>query len=328
MIKREDTNMYDAIALGELLIDFTYSGMSKDGQKLFEQNPGGAPANMLAVLNNCGKKTAFIGKVGDDMHGEFMKTTLENAGIDTAGVITNPNVFTTLAFVDINEAGERNFSFARKPGADTMLTEEEVSTDLLKQCKIFHFGSLSLTSEPSKSATWYAIQKAKEYGCIVTYDPNYRASLWNSKEEAISEMKSVISCANIMKISDEETELLTGESNIENAAQKILEQGVLLVVVTLGKDGAYVCNHEGGMYVKGYKSNAVDTTGAGDSFFGGFLTKFLESEKKVEDISVAEAADFALFGNAVASLCVEKRGGIPAIPTYEEAVKRCEDMFI
>lgn len=314
--------MYDVTALGEVLIDFTPSGTSAAGQRLFEQNPGGAPANVLAALNNCGLKTAIIGKVGKDMHGLFLQETLEQAGIDCTGLIVDDKVFTTLAFVALNEKGERTFSFARKPGADTMLTREDVNTDLIQNSKVFHVGSLSLTDEPAREATLFALQTAKDNNSIISYDPNYRPPLWNSKEDAIREMRSIVKYVDVMKISDEETDLLTPEAAPEQAAAYLVANGVPLVAVTLGAKGAYVCTKEGGALVAGFSSNVVDTTGAGDSFWGGFLYQLVKSGKKPCDVSLAEAMEFARFGNAVASLCVEKRGGIPGIPTLEEVLKR------
>lgn len=183
--------MFDVIALGELLIDFTPYGTSRDGRALFEQNPGGAPANVLAALSRLGQKTAFIGKVGEDMHGHLLKDTLEECGINTSGLILDPDYFTTLAFVAL-ENGERSFSFARKPGADTRLRKEEVSENLLKQTRIFHCGSLSLTDEPSRSATLYAVDQAKKNGVLISYDPNYRALLWKSPQDAMEQMRSII----------------------------------------------------------------------------------------------------------------------------------------
>ena len=185
--------MFDVTALGEILIDFTPCGKSAAGQRIFEQNPGGAPANVLTCLSKCGKKTAFIGKVGKDMHGAFLKSVLEENDICTDGLLEDENAFTTLAFVALSDSGERSFSFARKPGADTCLTKEEIRKDLIANSKVFHIGSLSLTSEPVKSATFYALELAKEYGCIISYDPNYRAPLWDSREKAIEGMRSVLS---------------------------------------------------------------------------------------------------------------------------------------
>lgn len=242
--------MFDVVALGELLVDFTHHGKSENGMRLFEQNPGGAPANVLCALSNLGLNTAFIGKVGKDMHGEFLCSVLEEKGIDTSGVIMAQDAFTTLAFVELSESGERKFSFARKPGADTCLTCDELNHGLLNDCKIFHFGSLSLTNEPSRSATIEAVRIAKKAGAIISYDPNYRAPLWNSKSEAAEVMRSVLDLVDIIKISDEETMLLTGLETHEAAAGYLLGKGVSCVVVTLGKDGAYAA-------VKGDRKSVV-----------------------------------------------------------------------
>lgn len=317
--------MYEITALGESLIDFTPSGTSEAGMRIFEQNPGGAPANALAVFAKFGEKVAFIGKVGNDMHGLFLKETMEKAGIDTKGMIISDKVFTTLAFVSLNEQGEREFSFARKPGADTCLMEQEVNVDIIKDSKILHIGSLSLTDEPCRSATFYALQQAKDAGKIISYDPNYRALLWESVESAIAGMRSPLDYVDVMKISDEETKLLTDIEDPEEAAKALLAKGVSLVAVTLGKDGAYVCTKEGGAVVPGFESKVVDTTGAGDSFWGGFLYQLAKSGKRPEEVTLEEAKTFARFGNAVASLCVEKRGGIPAMPTMEQVTERLSE---
>lgn len=314
--------MIDVTALGEILIDFTPCGKSEAGQRVFEQNPGGAPANVLACLNKCGKKTAFIGKVGNDMHGQFLVDVLDNSGICTDGVVVDDSVFTTLAFVALSDSGERSFSFARKPGADTCLTQEELKEEIIRDSKVFHIGSLSLTAEPSKGTTFKALEIAKEAGCIISYDPNYRAPLWDCKETAVKGMRSVVSYVDVMKISDEETLLLTDIAEPEAAAKKLVDMGVSVVAVTLGADGALVCTKEGSIIVPGFKADMVDTTGAGDSFWGGFLKCLLESGKRSENVGLQEAAEFAKYGNAVASLCVEKRGAIPAMPSVEEIEER------
>lgn len=314
--------MIDATALGEILIDFTPCGVSPAGQRIFEQNPGGAPANVLACLNRCGKKTAFIGKVGDDMHGRFLLEVLQNSGVCTDGVVVDDSVFTTLAFVALSKSGERSFSFARKPGADTCLRQEELRQDIIQNSRIFHVGSLSLTAEPVRSTTFMALQIAKAAGCVISYDPNYRAPLWDSRESAMEEMRSIIPYVDVMKLSDEETVLLTDLTDPESAAKKLVAAGVSVVAVTLGADGALVCTKDGAMMVPGYKTTPVDTTGAGDSFWGGFLNCLLESGKRPEKIRLEEAAAFAKYGNAVASLCVEKSGAIPAMPTVEAIERR------
>lgn len=314
--------MYDIVALGEVLIDFTNNGYSASGMRLFEQNPGGAPANMLTAATKLGLSTAFIGKVGTDMHGQFLKEVLEQQGIDTKGMILDPNFFTTLAFVELKENGERVFSFARKPGADTMLTKEDLNQDLLTNTKVFHFGSLSLTNDPSKTATYEAIRIAKDAGAIISYDPNYRAPLWENEKVAIEMMREPIPYVDIMKISDEETELLTGQVDPEAAAEILISQGVKVVVVTLGEKGALVRIKDGSHIVAGFKSQVVDTTGAGDSFWGSFVQQVLEMKKAVDALTLDELSKCVTYANAVASICVSKRGAIPAMPTKEEVEKR------
>ncbi len=309
--------MIDVTALGEVLIDFTDAGTSAGGQKLFERNPGGAPANVLVALQRLGRSTAVIGKVGDDMHGAFLRQTLQDNGVDTRNLISDPNTFTTLAFVALSPSGERTFSFARKPGADTRLTSGEVDRALIEESRVFHTGSLSLTDEPARSATLVALARAKAAGCICSYDPNYRASLWPSEAAAVERMRSVVEHMDVVKISAEECVLLTGESDAEKAAAAILEKGPSIVVVTLDAEGAYVATREGGRIVPSFRAVAVDTTGAGDSFWGGFLCALVESEKRPVDVTLEEAAGFVRFGNAVASLCVRGRGGIPSMPSRE-----------
>ena len=314
--------MYDIVSLGELLIDFTESGVSPAGMRLFEQNAGGAVTNLLCAASQCGAKTGFVGKVGADMHGAFLKQSLVDAGVDVRGLIEAEDVFTTLAFVALNSGGEREFSFARKPGADTQLRPDELNRSMLEHTRIFHTGSLSLTQEPARAATYEAIDRAKAAGAMISYDPNYRASLWGSKEEAIRFMRSLIVTADIMKVSDKELPLLTGETDLENAADALADQGVKLVAITLGAKGAFVRVGGESRLVPGFRSNVVDTTGAGDAFFGGFLTRFLTSGKTLKNISLEDAADFARFGNATASLCVERRGGIPAMPKRADILCR------
>lgn len=311
----------DIVVLGELLIDFTEAGYGASGMKLFEQNPGGAPANLLTVVSHMGFKTSFIGKVGNDMHGLFLKRTLEQEGIGTDSLIVDDSLFTTLAFVEIDKNGERNFSFARKPGADTQLKAEELNQELLKNCKIFHFGSLSLTDDPAKKATQEAVRIAGDAGAVISYDPNYRASLWPDPAAAVAAMKSMIPMVDVMKVSDEESLLLTGESDYESAADVLLSMGPQLVAITLGADGVLIATKEDKKVVSGYQVDTVDTTGAGDSFWGGFLSGFLTLNKNLDELSWDEICACAQQGNAVAALCVQKRGGIPAIPAKEEVEK-------
>lgn len=318
----ETKKTFDIVALGEILIDFTFQGFNNDGQRLFAQNAGGAPANVLVAVQKLGGKTAFIGKVGNDMHGTFLKSVLEKEKVNTNGLIISDEFFTTLAFVSLAENGERFFSFARKPGADTQITKEEINTDLIKQTKVFHIGSLSLTDEPARSATLFAVDFAKKNGCIISYDPNYRASLWKNEELAKEQMKSLIPFVDIIKISDEETELLTGFSNVTKAAKYLFDCGIKIVLVTLGEKGVYVFSKFGGNFVPTFSSKVVDTTGAGDSFFGGFLYQFINENNDIDNTSLDKLSKYAKFGNSVASLCIEKKGAIPAMPALKDVLER------
>lgn len=309
--------MFDIVALGELLIDFTYHGRSENNMRMFEQNPGGAPANVLCAASNLGLSTAFIGKVGKDMHGDYLRRVLEEKGVDTSGLLSAEDVFTTLAFVELSETGERNFSFARMPGADTCIKACEVKQELLEGCKIFHFGSLSLTDEPARTATIEAMKAAKKAGAIISYDPNYRAPLWKSEKEAAEMMQSVLPFADIVKISDEEVELITGEASCEAATEYLFQKGISCAVITLGSKGAYTAVKGTSALIPILDTDILvaDTTGAGDAFWGGFLYKLAMSGLKPNELSNEHLIDFTEFANAVASLCVQKRGGIPAMPT-------------
>lgn len=319
-------SIYDITTFGEILIDFTSQNVNEDGQMLYARNPGGAPANVAVAASRLGAHTAFIGKAGKDMHGEFLRLVLEKENVDAKGMLLDKNYFTTLAFVEVNEAGERTFSFARKPGADTKIQKEEIDIDILDQTNIFHVGSLSLTDQPARDTIFYAVKRAKNKGSIISYDPNYRASLWENEETAKKHMRSLIPYVDIMKISDEETGLLTDHENVMEAAETLYRQGVKVVAVTLGGNGAYIYNKEGGCVVHGFTvEHVTDTNGAGDSFWGGFLYKISQAGKKVDDLTLKELTEYARFGNAVASLCVEKKGAIPAMPKLPQVEERLED---
>ncbi len=310
---------YDIVALGEILIDYTPMKNSENGMKVFEQNAGGAPANVLASSTKFGAKTAFIGKIGTDMQGEFLRQTLIDANIETKGLISDKDYFTTLAFVTLSENGERSFAFSRKHSADINLSKEEVDISLIEDAKIFHFGSLSLTHNKNREATLFAIEKAKKTGALISYDPNYRALLWENEEVASEIMKSVIEQVDILKISDEETVLMTGEKTPENAMKYLLSKGVPVVAITLGENGTLIGNSKGFSHVKGFKADkVVDTTGAGDTFWGSVLFKIVDSKKNLNEISLEELEKFAEFANAAASLCVTKRGAISSMPTMQE----------
>lgn len=317
------TKEYDICALGESLIDFTPAGKSPAGMELFERNPGGAPANVLACAAKLGCRTAFLGKVGKDMHGEFLRRTMEDAGIEVRGLAETEEYFTTLAFVTLTENGERDFAFARKPGADTRLTAEELDRSLLQGTRIFHIGSLSLTEEPVRSATWAALREAKAAGAWISYDPNDRPLLWPSRELAREQIRSILPLADLVKVSREECRIVTGTEDPEMAARTILEQGASCAAVTLGAEGAWLFTREGQIRVPGCRTeNVVDTTGAGDAFWGAFLTHFVKNGADAAALSLPKLEEAGRFACAAASLCVEKRGGIPAMPAEAQVWER------
>ncbi len=272
--------MIDVVALGELLIDFTCMGADAGGYPVMAAHPGGAPANFLAALSRFGAKTALIGKVGNDAFGKLLLSTLEQNGIETRGMVTADDVFTTLAFVTLDESGDREFSFARKPGADTCLQFEEVDKALIDEGKAFHFGTLSLTDEPSRSATRWAVAYAKAGGKLITYDPNLRKPLWRDLETAKSELLWGLGQADVVKISDEEVDFLFGMNPEEGAAHILEEYGVKLAFVTCGAAGCYFRNRHAAGHVPALSGiSVVDTTGAGDIFGGSALWKLLQLEK-------------------------------------------------
>ncbi len=308
----------DVTAFGEILIDFTDAGKDERGTRLFAAHPGGAPANVAVGVARLGAKSAFIGKIGDDFHGEMLRKVLEDNNVDTSGLLSDESVFTTLAFVQVDENGERTFSFARKPGADTRISWEEIEEKQIENSKIFHTGSLSLTHEPAASATRKALEAAKKAGVIVSYDPNYRASLWKDEKTAVEAMRSLIPCADLMKISDEETALLTDQPNPIDAARALIDQGVKIVAVTLGAEGSLIANREGYRVVPGFKSTVADTNGAGDSFWAAMLSRIAASGKQPEELCLDELEAFVRYANGAATLTVRKPGAIPAMPTHDE----------
>ncbi|HZJ82371.1 MAG TPA: PfkB family carbohydrate kinase [Clostridia bacterium] len=313
--------MMDVVALGELLIDFTPGGASSDGNDLFERNPGGAPANVLASLSRLGGSGGFIGKVGEDQFGYFLKDVLDQNGINSDGLVFSEEANTTLAFVHLDENGERNFSFYRKPGADIMLGEDEVDLALIDGANIFHFGSLSMTHEPSKTATLKAVEYAKRSGKLISYDPNWRPPLWESDRAAKEGMTTGLSYADILKISEEELEFLTGESNLQKGTRILEDMGIKMILVTLGSEGCFYRYFKGTGKVKGFNVNAVDTTGAGDAFLGGFLYHISRLKIPLEDLSKDRLEDVIRFSNAVGAICVTKKGAIPAMPCMEDVME-------
>ena len=306
--------MFDVVALGELLIDFAAKSTDADGYPTLAANPGGAPGNFLAALNACGKKTAFLGKVGNDTFGHLLLKTLNGAGIETKGVVVDDSVFTTLAFVTFDESGDRSFSFARKPGADTQLTWEEIDKSLIDNAGVFHFGTLSLTDEPVRSATQKAVAYAKKQGKLITCDPNLRMPLWKSEDAAREQMLWSLHQADVVKISDNEVEFLWNCTPEEGADKLLQEFGVSLAMVTLGPDGALLKTKNAAFRAECPKVHPVDTTGAGDIFGGSAVARLLELEKPIGELTEADLAYIGKFAATAASLSTESLGGIPSIP--------------
>jgi fructokinase len=272
--------MFDVVALGELLIDFAPRSVNESGYPVLSANPGGAPGNFLAALNKYGCRTAMIGKVGDDMFGRLLVRTLQDAGIETKGILSDPDQFTTLAFVSLDESGNRDFSFARKPGADTCLTPEEVDETLIADARVFHFGTLSLTDEPAASATRHAVALAKSRGLLISLDPNLRKPLWKNEADAKAAMEWSLRHADIVKISDEEIAWLWGLSPEEGAQKLLDEYGVSLVYATLGPKGCHGASRSVRTTVSSPSGiHVVDTTGAGDIFGGSAMSRFLQYKK-------------------------------------------------
>lgn len=313
--------MYDVTAIGELLIDFATLSTDEDGYPTMSAKPGGAPGNYLATLAAYGMKTAFIGKVGADTFGKMLIGTMKKAGIETKGIIEDSSVFTTLAFVTHNESGNRSFSFARKPGADTCLRFDEIDLSLIEDTKVFHFGTLSLTDEPVRETTQRAVAYARERGRVITFDPNLRLPLWDSPEEAKRQILWGLTHADIVKISDEEVEFLWGCTEREGAERLLNEYGVSLAMVTLGPKGCYLKNKNGWVSADCPPANTIDTTGAGDIFGGSAVSRILKLGKQPKDLTAAELEGIAAFASAASSLSTQTMGGIPSIPMEEEVFK-------
>ena len=313
--------MLDVVALGELLIDFAAKSTDAAGYPTMAANPGGAPGNFLAALNAYGKKTAFLGKVGQDAFGRLLLSTLEQAGIETKGIVTDSSVFTTLAFVTFDEHGDRSFSFARKPGADTQLRWEEIDTRLIDDAKVFHFGTLSLTDEPARTATQKAVAYAKSKGKLVSCDPNLRLPLWPSEDAAKEQILWSLRQADVVKISDNEVEFLWGCAP-EEGAEKLLEEfGVSLAMVTLGPDGCLLKTKHAAYRARCPKVHPIDTTGAGDIFGGSAMARLLELAKPPRELTADDLAYIGTFAATAASLSTEHSGGIPSIPNKDAVLE-------
>ena len=309
---------FDVTALGELLIDFTDNGKSAQGNTLFEANPGGAPCNVLAMLNKCGHPTAFIGKVGKDIFGLKLKSTLEEVGINTSNLIVDENARTTLAFVQTFEDGDRDFSFFRNPGADMLLTAQEVDEELIRDSRILHFGTLSMTHDGVREATKRAIAVAKESGAVISFDPNLRPPLWNSLEDAKVQVAYGLGQCDVLKISDNEIQWFTGEEDFDAGIAKLRkEYDIPLILLSMGRDGSRA-------YYKDLKVEAapflqestIETTGAGDTFGGSCLHYILKYG--LDDLDESRLKEMLTFANAAASIVTTRKGALRVMPEIEE----------
>ena len=305
---------YDVVALGELLIDLTQNGLSVQGNPTLEANPGGAPCNVLALLSKLGHKTAFIGKVGCDGFGNQLKDALVETGISTEGLCWDEQVHTTLAVVHTLPGGDRDFSFYRNPGADMRLTREEVNMELIRQAKIFHFGTLSMTDEPVRSATYAAIAEAEKAGVLRSFDPNLRPPLWRTLEEAKEQVLFGLSHCDILKISDNEIQWLTGLEDFDSGIRWIQDRfpEIRLILLSMGKEGSRAYSGETMVEVKSFRVNAIETTGAGDTFFGGILHHVLMWG--LRSYTQEELKEMLTFANGAAAIITTKKGALRVMP--------------
>lgn len=310
---------YDAVAVGECLIDFIPCGISPAGQPLYERNPGGAPVNVLAALAKLGKRTAFIGKVGDDPFGYYLRDALVEYGVGGQGFVFSKEAHTTLAFVHLDEKGERSFHFCRQPGADQGIVVEEVDPSLLSDTRIFHFGSISMTAEPAYSTTLQCVRQAKQHGALITYDPNWRPALWRDDRHAAATIREGLKLADVVKVSEEELAFLSGAEGIAEGAARLTEQfPITLLLVTLGEKGTYYRMGAADGRVASYQVQTVDTTGAGDGFFGAFIYKLLDAGTNPAAWSEAMLQDALRFANAGGALATTRKGAIPSFPGLPE----------
>ena len=311
--------MIDITTIGEILIDLTQSGRTEQGIPRFDANPGGAPANLAVAAARLGARTAFIGRVGNDSFGDYLKRCLAENGVDVRGMSVDEKARTTLAVVALDKRGERTFSFYRDPSADVNLSMEHVPMELLGGTKVLHFGSVSLTAEPARTATLEAAKTAKASGAYVSYDPNYRASLWPDEETAVRNMTEPLSMVDILKVSDEELPLLTGCTDPEKGSARLTDQGVRLVLVTLGAEGAFYRfdGHTG--HVPGVPCQVGDTNGSGDTFFGAALSQLVKLDS-LDQLTVPELRRILAFANKAASITTSRHGAIPAMPTLAEVL--------
>jgi len=315
-----EKRLYDVTALGELLIDFTENGTSSQGNPLLEANPGGAPCNVLAMLQKLGKKTAFIGKVGRDMFGEQLTNAVKEVGIDTRNLIADPEVHTTLAFVHTYPGGDRDFSFYRNPGADMMLSRDEVQVDLIRDSSIFHFGTLSSTHPGVREATRFALDEAKKAGCLISFDPNLRPPLWKDLADARTEIEYGMAHCDILKISDNEVEFLYGTTDYDKAAAMMKQTyGIPLILITMGGDGSRAYYKDLSAFAAPFLTDkTIETTGAGDTFCASSLNYVLEHG--LDDLTEGDLVKLLTFANAAASLVTTRKGALRVMPDRQEVL--------
>lgn len=311
----------DVVALGELLIDFTENGISAQGNPVMEANPGGAVCNVLSMLSGLSKSTAYIGKVGRDIFGKQLSEAIKSVGIDASGLVVDDKVNTTLAFVHTYEDGDRDFSFYRNPGADMMLTEDEINLDLVRNCRIFHYGSLSMTNECCEKATFKAIEAAKDSGAIISFDPNLREPLWDSLDHAREEISKGMKECDILKISDNEIVWLTGKEDFDEGVEELRKQfDPKLITVTMGRDGSRAYYGDKIVSVPGFvNKDTIETTGAGDTFGACVLNYVLEHG--LDDLDEDNLKEMLTFANSAASIITTRKGALKVMPTKEEVEK-------
>ncbi len=315
--------MFDLVAMGEILIDFTPRGMSEQGNPMFEQNPGGGPANLACAAAKHGSKVSFITKAGKDNFGRFLKKVIEENGVDASNFILSEENKTTLAFVHLDATGDRSFSFYRKNGADTMIKKEEVNLDLLKNTRYFFLSSVLMAEGTSRDTSFYMMEQAKSLGIPIIFDPNLRFNLWEKEEELKECVQKSFRYADIVKVSEEELFYFTEHKTVKEAAAELAkEYEIAVLMVTLGGEGCYLLYQDEGTMIKGYKvDKVVDTTAAGDSFTGGFVSRLTSYEKPYYELNQQELIDAISYGNGVGALTVTKKGAISALPTKEEVEK-------
>lgn len=309
---------YDVIALGELLIDFTENGKSSQGNPMYEANPGGAPCNVLAMLNRFGHKTAFIGKIGNDFFGDQLQDAMKEVGIDTIALARDEEVHTTLAMVHKTENGDREFSFYRNPGADMMLAREDIPVEMLEDCKVFHFGTLSMTHDGNRCATEYAVKRAKQSHALISFDPNLRMALWKDEERLRERVLFGLSVCDVLKISDNEIQWLTSLEDYSDGVRWIRERfDIPLIFVSMGREGSRAYWKDLMVEEKAYlRKDTIETTGAGDTFMGCMLHSVLENG--IERLEQKKLQEMLSFANCAAAIVTTRKGALRVMPTVEE----------